>query len=78
MWELQTEEKAKLKNYQWQEEAIAEDGVSECAMSQELLWLWNRDSSETEEEKCLLLETGTRGLIRNRTLRGHSACYSEL
>jgi hypothetical protein len=39
-----------------QEEAVPEDGVSECTVSQESLWLWYGDSSGTQERERPPLE----------------------
>jgi hypothetical protein len=35
---------------QWQVEAVLEDEVSECTMSQDFLWLWRGDSSGTQRK----------------------------
>lgn len=40
--------------------------------SQELVWLWDGDISATQEEECLPLGAGIRGLVRDTRPRGLS------
>jgi hypothetical protein len=45
------------------------------ALCQELLWLWNGDSSGSQEIERTPLEAGTSGLVRDsRPRRGVSVC----
>jgi hypothetical protein len=55
------------------------DGVSiDYTLSQELLWMWHGDNSETQEGECPLLEAGTRGLIRRQETEKTQCVCSEL
>jgi hypothetical protein len=46
----------------------------ESTVSQESLWVWQGDSSGTEEGERPPLKTGTRGLMRDSRPIGLSAC----
>jgi hypothetical protein len=48
------------------------------ALSRVLLWLWDGDSSGTQEGESPQLEGSTQGLMRNSIPRGLNECYSEL
>jgi hypothetical protein len=54
--------------YQWQVEAKVGTRF-EYNVSQELLWVWQGDSSGTQEGKRMALETGTRGLVKRQQAR---------
>jgi hypothetical protein len=50
------------------------DEVSDSIVGHVLLWLWDGDSSGTQEGDRLPLEAGTRGLVRDSRPRRLSAC----
>jgi hypothetical protein len=64
----------KLLNYQWQVETVPEDGVSECTVNQESMWLWQWDSSGIQEGERLPLDADSRGFLRDTRPRRPSAC----
>jgi hypothetical protein len=45
-----------------------------CTVSQELLWLWDRDSLGIQQRERPSWEAGTRGIMRDSRPRGLSAC----
>jgi hypothetical protein len=47
-------------------------------VSQELLWLWRRESSGTQEEESPPLEVGTRELVKEQQTGKLKCTYSEL
>lgn len=61
----------------WEQEEEAEGGASDSTVSQELLWLWERESSWTQQEERPPLEAGTRGIVKESRPRELGVC-SEL
>jgi hypothetical protein len=51
---------------QWQEKAAPEESKVEYTVSQELLWLYHGDSSETQEWERLPSEASIRGLEKGQ------------
>jgi hypothetical protein len=60
------------------EQLKTEGGSSRWKEHCESLWLWDGDSSGTQEGEYSPLEAGTRGLVCDSRARRRSACYHEL